>query len=121
MKNALRYLSLCFLLLLGAHLLGAPGGAETDSTRGRYPLNDPRNPDCPCHKYQEQADREYAKLFATNQKTMKTQAEGQALVEHKTTRRIRARNWFRIANQSHKMKGAKRKCFRDRLSRCFHF
>lgn len=29
-------------------------------TNGEYALNDPRNPDCPCHKYQQQAEREYA-------------------------------------------------------------
>lgn len=30
----------------------------------RYPLNDPRNPNCPCHKYQKLADEEYKKLLA---------------------------------------------------------
>ena len=31
-----------------------------------YPINDPRNPDCPCHKYQKLADEEYKKLLAGN-------------------------------------------------------
>jgi len=26
----------------------------------QYDINDPRNPDCPCHKYQQQAENEYA-------------------------------------------------------------
>jgi hypothetical protein len=29
-----------------------------------YPLNDPRNPNCPCHKYQKLAEEEYKKLLA---------------------------------------------------------
>jgi len=31
-----------------------------------YPINDPRNPNCPCHKYQKLADEEYKKLLAQN-------------------------------------------------------
>jgi hypothetical protein len=31
-------------------------------TSKKYPINDPRNPDCPCHKYQKIADEEYKKL-----------------------------------------------------------
>ena len=27
-----------------------------------YPLNDPRNPDCPCHQAQQQAEQEFAQL-----------------------------------------------------------
>lgn len=30
-----------------------------------YPLNDPRNPDCPCHKLQKQAEEEYARQHKT--------------------------------------------------------
>jgi hypothetical protein len=30
-----------------------------DSTKQKYDLNDPRNPDCPCHKYQKLAEDEY--------------------------------------------------------------
>lgn len=31
-----------------------------------YPINDPRNPNCPCHKYQKLADDEFKKLLAQN-------------------------------------------------------
>lgn len=31
-----------------------------------YPINDPRNPNCPCHKYQKQAEEEYKKLLGQN-------------------------------------------------------
>jgi hypothetical protein len=33
-----------------------------------YNINDPRNPNCPCHKYQKLADEEYAKLIRTGNK-----------------------------------------------------
>ena len=29
-----------------------------------FPINDPRNPNCPCHKYQKLADEEYKRLLA---------------------------------------------------------
>ena|ERR1035437_6206195 len=33
-----------------------------DSIKNKYDINDPRNPQCPCHIYQKQADEEYNKL-----------------------------------------------------------
>jgi hypothetical protein len=33
-----------------------------------YPITDPRNPKCPCHKYQKLADDEYAKLIRMGNK-----------------------------------------------------
>ncbi len=54
------------LALLLTLTLSLAGFAQIDTTKGDprkvYPLSDPRNPDCPCHKLQEQADKEYAKL-----------------------------------------------------------
>lgn len=38
--------------------------ATTDTTKNQkppYDLNDPRNPNCPCHKYQKLAEAEFAK------------------------------------------------------------
>jgi len=31
----------------------------------KYDINDPRNPNCPCHKYQKIADEEYKTLLAS--------------------------------------------------------
>lgn len=39
-----------------------------DSLKTKYDLNDPRNPNCPCHKYQKQADEEYKTLLASQNK-----------------------------------------------------
>ncbi len=33
-----------------------------------FDINDPRNPHCPCHKYQKLADEEYKKLLRTGNK-----------------------------------------------------
>ena len=30
-----------------------------DSLKSKYDINDPRNPNCQCHKYQKQAEEEY--------------------------------------------------------------
>ena len=35
-----------------------------DSTKTKYDINDPRNPNCPCHKYQKIADEEYQRQIA---------------------------------------------------------
>ncbi|MCW3086147.1 MAG: hypothetical protein JWP12_3513 [Bacteroidetes bacterium] len=47
-----------FVLLLW--LISSAG--YTFSQTQQYELNDPRNPDCPCHKAQKQAEQEYAQL-----------------------------------------------------------
>lgn len=40
--------------------------AQPDNNKQVYDLNDPRNPDCPCHKYQKMADDEFKKLQKKN-------------------------------------------------------
>ena len=48
------------LLLCVYFLLAQPLSAQP-----QYDINDPRNPDCPCHKYQQQAEEEYARMNKT--------------------------------------------------------
>ncbi len=38
--------------------------SREDSTKTKYDINDPRNPNCPCHQYQKMADEEYQKQIA---------------------------------------------------------
>ncbi|MFI5148302.1 MAG: hypothetical protein ACHQRM_01105 [Bacteroidia bacterium] len=55
----------CFLLLLVILLppaVKAGNNGPGKDTSKVYALDDPRNPDCPCHKYQALADKEYALL-----------------------------------------------------------
>jgi hypothetical protein len=51
--RALRFLWLCSFLILFYSL----------SAQEKFDINDPRNPDCPCHKLQKQAEEEYAQLM----------------------------------------------------------
>jgi hypothetical protein len=39
---------------------------DPDSTKQKYELNDPRNPDCPCHAAQKLAEEEYRKQQEQN-------------------------------------------------------
>ncbi len=45
-----------------------------DSTKTKYDINDPRNPNCPCHQYQKIADEEYQRQIA-NQHVNKSSKE----------------------------------------------
>lgn len=40
--------------------------AQPGNDKQVFDLNDPRNPDCPCHKYQKMADEEFEKLPKKN-------------------------------------------------------
>lgn len=50
-----------FSLVLRVLLILIPAGSCAQAS---YDLNDPRNPDCPCHKAQKLAEQEYAQLNA---------------------------------------------------------
>ncbi len=57
-------------------LLSVPMSAKftnstlSDSLKKKYPLSDPRNPNCPCHKYQKKAEKEFHKLNKHKQKSV---------------------------------------------------
>jgi hypothetical protein len=40
--------------------------AQLSNDKHVFDLNDPRNPECPCHKYQKMADDEFEKLKKSN-------------------------------------------------------
>jgi len=46
--------------LIGIEITAACG--PKDSLRNKFDLNDPRNPDCPCHSQQTKADKEFKKV-----------------------------------------------------------
>lgn len=121
MIRKINYRVLCLLFLFGAQLLSASGGAEGDSTKGKYPITDPRNPNCPCHKYQAQADREYAKLLQKSGQEGALAVKGESFEGAKKLAKARQRRWSWGPARSHKPRVQKKKCFKDRLSRCFHF
>jgi hypothetical protein len=55
--------AICLIMLFLFHPSFASGFSPGDSLKNKYDINDPRNPDCPCHKYQQQANREYRQLL----------------------------------------------------------
>jgi len=65
MKEKIKYLAsgkglILFLLVLFFNL-----SLKSQTT---FDINDPRNPHCPCHKYQKLADDEYKKLLRAGNK-----------------------------------------------------
>lgn len=62
--RAVRFVSFLVLLFVTSSLFGQQKQA--------YDLFDPRNPDCPCHQYQQQAEKEYQQLHGGEQKTKET-------------------------------------------------
>lgn len=52
-----RFMGLLFFLLIKISL-----AQPVNTINQEYDLNDPRNPNCPCHKYQKMADDEFKKL-----------------------------------------------------------
>ena len=55
MKNFIIVISLLFL-----NKNSSAVSFNNDSLKNKYELNDPRNPNCPCHRYQKLADEEFA-------------------------------------------------------------
>lgn len=53
------------LLFLISTQLSFAGTDTTKVTDQQFPLNDPRNPNCPCHKLQKQAEDEFAQQNKT--------------------------------------------------------
>jgi hypothetical protein len=47
-----------------------------------YGLNDPRNPKCPCHKYQKIADEEYKKITASAKGTSSASSRTNSSASH---------------------------------------
>lgn len=74
-----------------------------DSVRGKYSINDPRNPDCPCHFLQRKAEEEFRK---TNKTTKYANIE-------KTRRKKLHHIYFRLRRKSHVNKPRKNKLLTD--------
>jgi hypothetical protein len=66
-----KLLLLLFLLPLFAGACNNPGDSLKQGKKSKniYPLDDPRNPDCPCHDLQRKADEEYRRLQAKENKS----------------------------------------------------
>ncbi len=52
----------CFILCGTSRVMDAQSTSEAKKI---YKITDARNPDCPCHKYQKTAEKEFKKIVAT--------------------------------------------------------
>lgn len=109
----------------------------------KFDITDPRNPKCPCHKYQKLADEEYRKLLGrdasassagaikikndnTNSNYSNTFSGSNDLNSKNTigTKKFRSKKWTHSFLNFKKKKGAKKRKVR-RLRRdnttCYHF
>ncbi|MDP1800717.1 MAG: hypothetical protein Q8L81_05165 [Bacteroidota bacterium] len=101
----------------------------------KFDITDPRNPKCPCHKFQKLADDEYRKLLgeAIKVKTDNTNSNysntfsGKNEINSKNsvgTKKFRSKKWNHSFFNFKKKKGAKKRGVR-RLRRdnttCYHF
>jgi hypothetical protein len=91
-----------------------------DSTK-LFPLNDPRNPNCPCHQHQKLADEEYKRLLKEQQKDV-----NQIQVEEKkeNTLSAGASNSNTTKYSSHKLKRkqhTKRYKLKNKMKRMTNF
>ncbi|CAN5358335.1 hypothetical protein BH09BAC5_BH09BAC5_02200 [soil metagenome] len=68
MKRVLYSLTMISFILLFAPKTSSActNGISPDTNIVKYDLNDPRNPDCPCHAAQKLADEEYQRSLAKN-------------------------------------------------------
>jgi hypothetical protein len=58
--SALRFLSTLILIFSAIVIYAQPNKQQ------KYDINDPRNPDCPCHQQQKIAEKEYRELMDRN-------------------------------------------------------
>ena len=65
MKQIVKYRTSEKRLILFSLVLFFSWSVKSQTT---FDINDPRNPHCPCHKYQKLADDEYKKLVRTGNK-----------------------------------------------------
>lgn len=67
MKKRGRLTVVLFLISIG-WLVGANTGMFGDTSKTKYDISDPRHPDCPCHKHQKKAEKEYRKWLEAKKK-----------------------------------------------------
>lgn len=108
---------------------------KEDSLSAKYPINDPRNPNCECLKYQKLADDEFNKLFgkgiavnSDNNKSNYTNSftgnSGDNIKATHASKKIRIRNnFFKIFDLKKKKRTKRTKVRRLRRDNtaCYHF
>ncbi len=124
---------LVFLFFLfGVQIMIAGDGDKPK--KAQYDLNDPRNPDCPCHKYQKLADEEFMRLLKkdkgvslSTEQVVNTGSGGGGNISkrhhsgyQKITKRWQNKKWHFFNKGRSGKKGRKHHFGRD-ISSCFHW
>ena len=89
-----------------------------DSIQQKHALNDPRNPNCPCHKYQKLADDEFKKQMVENKKALLPSKSGEQRLS--LARQNWIPNWKKTRTLTNK-KGKKAWRKVKTNTNCFHF
>ena len=76
-KNRISTMLVLFLFFYLSNSYGVNLCYE-DSSKKSFDLNDPRNPQCPCHKYQKLADEEEARNLGRRQMEVILQYKAEA-------------------------------------------
>lgn len=119
-KNKFITKFLKFTILILSFLPLASFSELGDSTK-LFPLNDPRNPNCPCHQHQKLADEEYKRLLKEQQKDV-----NQIQLEEKKENTLIANTTGTSTNKysSHKLKRkqhSKRYKLKNKMKRMTNF
>ncbi len=101
-----------FFLLVSFHNIVAATVSSKDSLKTKYSINDPRNPRCPCHYYQQLAQKEFDKLEKEKNKLLVKTAKNTATKEKlKSLKEKRIHlfkrqtiNYYRPKNKTAKLK-----------------
>jgi len=130
MQNT-KHIFLLFALLLS--VFNTEAFNPPDSLKSKYALNDPRNPNCPCHKYQKLAEEEYQKLKKATSNPNKnfnsnsdTNTENTSLNSKEKNKTTVARKYYKqhkiyALTSKHKVKRKRIKYNRKDSSRCFRW
>ncbi len=97
--------------------------AQPNNSKQEFDLNDPRNPDCPCHKYQKMADEEFRKTQKENklnQEEKKTDIEQR---QNFNVQKIQVKDMKQLSDSGHSeySKNKKRKRLTNRVNKYLKF
>ncbi len=99
------------------------GALETggDSTKQKYASSDPRNPDCPCHKYQQQAENEYLQMLSDDSKSKAEATHFQKLPLGSLagTKNRKHFSWFKFHKKGHSFRQGGVKKRKPNYKSCF--
>lgn len=123
LNNALKASPLGRLLGLLFFCLIQISFAQSNDIKQVYDLNDPRNPDCPCHKYQKMADDEFKKISKESKLNQLEEANVKKDIQNLLVQKKQFEKIERPPGSSHSdaAKKQKRKKIKGRMHKYLNF